>query len=112
MRDEGMKIKILHFNGCPNWEMAAARVRTVLAELDRADVAVECEDVHQTSHLPSEWAGSPTVLLEGRDPFAAAEREVRVRPGEDLGRTNHEIVEASGALEPGHAAANTPFGIR
>ncbi len=68
-----MKIKILHFNGCPNWEMAAARVRTVLAELDRADVAVECEDVHQTSHLPSEWAGSPTVLLEGRDPFAAAD---------------------------------------
>ena len=68
-----MQIKILYFNGCPNWETAAARVRTVLAELDRANVAVESVDVHQTSHLPSEWAGSPTVLLDGRDLFAAAD---------------------------------------
>ncbi len=68
-----MQIKILYFSGCPNWERAAARVRTVLAEHDRADVAVKGEDVHQTSHLPSDWAGSPTVLLDGRDPFAAAD---------------------------------------
>src|SRR2546423_11551068 len=68
-----MQIKILYFSCCPNWETAAARVRTVLAELDRADVAVECEDVHETSHLSLEWAGSPTVLLDGRDPFASAD---------------------------------------
>src|SRR2546425_10433450 len=68
-----MQIKILYFNGCPMWETAAARVRTVLAELGRADVSVQVEDVHQASHLSSEWAGSPTVLLDGRDPFAAAD---------------------------------------
>ncbi len=65
-----MQIKILYFSGCPNWEMAAARVRTVLAELGRADVEVQAEDVHWASHLSSEWAGSPTVLLDGRDLFA------------------------------------------
>jgi hypothetical protein len=68
-----MQIKILYFNGCPMWETAAARVRTVLAELRRPDVAVQVEDVHQVSNLSSEWAGSPTVLLDGRDPFAAAD---------------------------------------
>jgi len=66
-----MQIKVLYFSGCPMWEIAVARVRTLLAELGRADVAVEVEDVHQASQLSSEWAGSPTVLLDGRDPFAA-----------------------------------------
>ncbi len=64
-----MQVKILYFSGCPNWQTAADRVTTVLAELGRADVAVEFEDVHKTSHLSLAWAGSPTVLLDGRDPF-------------------------------------------
>lgn len=68
-----MQVKILYFNGCPMWETAAARVRTVLAELGRSDVAVQVEDVHQVPNLSSEWAGSPTVLLDDRDPFAAAD---------------------------------------
>jgi hypothetical protein len=67
-----MEIKILYFSGCPNWETALARVRTVVVELGRTDVAVQVEDVHQASDLSSEWAGSPTLLLDGRDPFAAA----------------------------------------
>jgi len=68
-----MQIKVLYFNGCPRWETAVARVRTVLAGLGRADVTVELEDVHEASHLSSEWAGSPTLLLDGRDPFAAVD---------------------------------------
>jgi hypothetical protein len=68
-----MQVKILYFNGCPMWETAAARLRTALAELARPDVAVQLEDVHQVPDLSSEWAGSPTVLLDGRDPFAAAD---------------------------------------
>jgi hypothetical protein len=64
-----MQIKILYFDGCPSWETAANRVRTVLAELGRADIAVQGEDVHQSSHVSPEWAGSPTVLLDGHDPF-------------------------------------------
>ena len=80
-----MQIKILYFSGCPNWETAATRVRTVLAELDRADVAVQVEDVHETSHLSPEWAGSPTVLLDGRDPFASADGQ-RAGPAINGGR--------------------------
>src|SRR5260370_40923771 len=80
-----MQIKILYFSGCPSWETAAARVRTVLAELGRADVAMQVEDVHQAKDVPSEWAGSPTLLLDGRDPFAAAD-EPRAGLAIDRGR--------------------------
>jgi hypothetical protein len=69
-----MQVKILYFTGCPNLATMADRVRIVLAELGRADVAVQAEDVHQASALSSAWAGSPTLLLDGRDPFAAAGR--------------------------------------
>jgi hypothetical protein len=69
-----MQVEILYFNGCPNWQTAAERVRTVLAGLGRADVAVQVEDVAQASPLSPAWAGSPTLLLDGRDPFAAADR--------------------------------------
>jgi hypothetical protein len=81
-----MEIKILYFSGCPNWETALARVRTVLAELGRTDVAVQVEDVHQASDLSSEWAGSPTLLLDGRDPFAAADSRSSAGLAIDSGR--------------------------
>jgi hypothetical protein len=74
-----MQVRILYFNGCPNWQTAAERLRIVLAEVGRADVAVESEDVHKTSHLSLAWAGSPTVLLDGRDPFAAVDGPLAAR---------------------------------
>ena len=65
-----MQVKILYFRGCPNWRKAAERTRTVLNELGRADAALELVDVHGIADLPRDWAGSPTVLVDGRDPFA------------------------------------------
>lgn len=73
LRGAWMQVKILYFTGCPNWQTTADRVLTVLAELGRADVAVQAEDVQRASPLSSAWAGSPTLLLDGRDPFAAAD---------------------------------------
>jgi hypothetical protein len=67
-----MKVKILYFTGCPNLATMADRVRIVLAELGQADVSVQVEDVQQASALSPAWAGSPTLLLDGRDPFAEA----------------------------------------
>jgi hypothetical protein len=66
-----MEVKILYFGGCPNWEKAAARARIVLADLGRTDVAIQAEDVAQLTPLPRQWAGSPTVLVDGQDLFDA-----------------------------------------
>ncbi len=66
-----MQVKILYFRGCPNWQKAVDRTRTALAELGRVDVAIQLEDVNQKPQLPRHWAGSPTVLVNGQDPFVA-----------------------------------------
>jgi hypothetical protein len=66
-----MEVKILYFAGCPNWEKAAARARIALAELGRTDVPIQHEDIAQIPRLPRQWAGSPTVLIDGQDPFEA-----------------------------------------
>lgn len=89
MRGPETQVKILYFNGCPSWQTAAERLRLVLAELGRADVAVQVEDVHRTSHLSLAWAGSPTLLLDGRDPFAAADG--RPSAGLAIGGGRHPV---------------------
>jgi hypothetical protein len=66
-----MEIRILYFPGCPNWRKAADRVRAALAELGRADAAVDFEDVSRSEEHRSEWRGSPTILIDGVDRFGS-----------------------------------------
>ena len=82
-----MQIKILYFSGCPNWQTAHNRMRTALAELGRTETAVYLQDVGETPHLPREWAGSPTVLIDGQDPFAADSGSAPARDACRLYRT-------------------------
>ena len=64
-----MEITIQYFDGCPNWTVLEQRVRQVVG--DRPDVAI----VHQRVETPEDavrlrFRGSPTLLLDGVDPFA------------------------------------------
>lgn len=66
-----MKITIQYFDGCPHWRLADQRVRHVLRDLSRADVTLQ----YQTIDTPeaaeqARFRGSPTILIDGRDPFA------------------------------------------
>lgn len=61
-------VRLLHFDGCPNWQVVDARLRTLQAE-----VAFTLE--HETVETPEDaerlgFRGSPTVLIDGTDPFA------------------------------------------
>jgi hypothetical protein len=64
-----MTITILYFDGCPNWELARERVieaaqlagSTNDIELRRVDSPEDAEQVG--------FAGSPTILIDGADPF-------------------------------------------
>jgi hypothetical protein len=65
-----MKVELLWSSGCPNWRGTDARLRHALplAGVD-ADVAlVEVTTPKEGERL--RFRGSPTVLLDGRDPFA------------------------------------------
>ena len=66
-----MKLTIRYFDGCPNWEVADARLReALLATGADADVVYESVDTQEEAER-LRFAGSPTILLDGADPFPA-----------------------------------------
>ena len=64
-----MEITLQYFDGCPNWKAVDGRLAEILA--DRTDATL----THQLVDTPDDarrlrFHGSPTVLIDGRDPFA------------------------------------------
>jgi hypothetical protein len=77
VRRKPLKVTIQYFEACPHWRIADARVRSVLRDLSRNDVHVEQELIES----PDEAArvgfhGSPTILVDDRDPFATGAEPV------------------------------------
>ena len=65
-----MRVQLLFFDGCPNWEIAKARILEAGQRLGRS---VEVEEVVVGSVEDAErWGfhGSASLLLDGEDPFA------------------------------------------
>ncbi len=67
-----VEVQLLYFEGCPNWELAEVRLRTALKAVGGGAKLV----LHQVT-TPEEatqrgFRGSPTILLDGRDPFASS----------------------------------------
>ena len=72
-----MEVKLLYFDGCPNWQVADDRLQEALKELGSR---VEVERVLvSTPEEAALWSfhGSPSVLIDGVDPF--------LEPGADVG---------------------------
>jgi hypothetical protein len=61
-----VNVEIVYFAGCPHWRTADARVRRIAAE---SGAAVRGRRV-TVAEAPG-FAGSPTILVDGHDPFAA-----------------------------------------
>ena len=71
--DAAVNVTLQYFDGCPNWHMADERLKQALAACGHADAGVEyqrVETVEEAERLG--FTGSPTVLVDGRDPFAVA----------------------------------------
>ena len=66
-----MELEIVYFDGCPNWRTALERLREALSVIDRPDVEVRLRQVTTIEDAgAAEFTGSPTVLVDGIDPFA------------------------------------------
>ncbi|MGD9570908.1 MAG: thioredoxin family protein [Thermoleophilia bacterium] len=66
-----MQITLRYFDGCPNWRIAEERLRAVLADAGGSDAELALERVEtQEEAVRLGFRGSPTVLVDGRDPFA------------------------------------------
>ena len=76
-QDVGMRVQLLYFDGCPNWQVTDRRLREALGTVGDP---VEVETVRVNTPQEAEmwgFCGSPTVLVDGADPFA--------RPGASVG---------------------------
>ena len=66
-----MDVTLLYFDDCPNWQVADARLRQALALAGRDEVQVQRRPVVTAEQVEAlGFGGSPTVLVNGRDPFA------------------------------------------
>src|SRR2546426_98546 len=86
-----MRITLQYFDGCPNWKLMEQRLAQALVEAQVAGA----EMVRERVESPEEavrlgFRGSPTVLIDGKDPFASewdsvglACRVYRTANGED-----------------------------
>ena len=70
-RAAARSVRLVYFDACPNWSTADRRLRALAEEL-----GFELELQSVSSPVEVEAAGlrgSPTILVDGRDPYATAE---------------------------------------
>jgi len=66
-----VQVNLIYFEGCPHWQLASSRLAHAIDYAGIGDVAVELVPV--TTHdeaLEVGMHGSPTILIDGADPFA------------------------------------------
>jgi hypothetical protein len=64
-----MDIELLYFAGCPNWHLARERLREALVVVGRPDhVSLRNVETDEEAQV-LRFAGSPTIRVNGRDPF-------------------------------------------
>lgn len=72
-----MMIELLFFEGCPNTAVAEERLHEALRQAGRGDVEVHRVQVDSPEHAQRVgFTGSPTVRVDGRDPFATGAEQV------------------------------------
>ena len=71
VRRNAMKIELLYFDDCPNWEVAAERLDDVAGG---RGLTVERRLVTTPEEAEAaRFRGSPTILVNGEDPFASGD---------------------------------------
>ncbi|MGH8870625.1 MAG: thioredoxin family protein [Acidimicrobiia bacterium] len=69
-----IRITLQYFDGCPNWETTDRTLCALLAE--GWDATLERELIHSYDKAVERgFPGSPTVLVDGVDPFAEADAQ-------------------------------------
>ncbi|WP_260458722.1 thioredoxin family protein [Actinotalea ferrariae] len=72
-----MRVELLYFDGCPNWTVADERLGEALRALGREDVAVEPCLVQSAAQAESlAFVGSPSIRVDGADPFASGKEQI------------------------------------
>ena len=83
-----MRVELFYFDGCPNWTVAEDRLTEALLAVGRDDITLERRKVETPAAARAAgFTGSPTIRIDGRDPFAPGNEPVgmscRVYPTPD-----------------------------
>jgi hypothetical protein len=66
-------IRLVYFEGCPSWQVAHQRLVKALTRAGHADTPVTLVRVGSHAEATAAgFAGSPTILIDGRDLFPGA----------------------------------------
>jgi hypothetical protein len=108
----GVDIDLLYIADCPNRRLARRHLEVALARTELAVAIRECEVTSAEEATRLGMRGSPTILIDGRDPFtgrgptAVSCRLYRTEAGLSGAPTVNEIVAVlrHGRLAPDPAA--------
>jgi hypothetical protein len=68
---DDVDVTLLYFDGCPNWHQAEDRVRQALATVGLPQAMLTLHRVETPEEAQRlSFRGSPTILVNGADPFA------------------------------------------
>jgi hypothetical protein len=68
------EVKLRYFDGCPNWRTTYDRLRAVLRDEGMAEIEPTLERIETPEDAERlRFAGSPTIIIDGVDPFEEAE---------------------------------------
>ena len=63
-------VTLMYLDHCPNWALAADRLRAAITRAGTDAVRVDWKPVHTVAAATAAgFAGSPTILIDGEDPF-------------------------------------------
>jgi hypothetical protein len=66
-----MVVTLRYFDGCPNWRVANQRLKEALRLTGRENEEILLERVESPEEADRvRFRGSPTILIDGKDPFA------------------------------------------
>jgi len=69
-----VKVSIQFSDGCPHWELAERRLRQALVDIGHEDVQITLQRIDSLEDAERfDFHGSPTFVVNGRDPFAGRE---------------------------------------
>ena len=97
-----MRVELFYFDGCPHWSVAHDRLREAMRAVGRDDRAVLRHEVLTPAQAEAiGFTGSPTIRVNGKDPFATVEDRIgfacriyRTPTGFDGSPTVAQFVEA------------------
>lgn len=72
-----VRVTLRYFDGCPSWRTTDERLRAALERTGHSGVEVRYERVETEEDAERvAFIGSPTILIDGTDPFARADAPV------------------------------------